>query len=402
MTVAECAPTAAAVRPSLVSRWTTLALAWQTLFIAANALTWRRLALPRQAQSGIPAHPSPLSRIAVLVPARNEVAVIETCVLSLLRQNHPNLHIWALDDMSEDGTGPLLTSLAARHPRLTVLQGIPPPRGWLGKNWACHQLATAALADPDTEYLLFTDADTVHQPDAVLAAVLEMQRTGAEFLTAWPRQRAESLAERLVQPMPQWFILSLLPVVLVDHTYGPRLASLNAGNGQFLLFHQQLYRRMDGHRSQRGEVREDVKMARRAKQSGAKTLLRDASGLVETRMYRGFGEVWRGYSKNLYAFLGRSPLAALAFAVLLIGSHLWPWLRVLDALRQRRTEPALTGLVQIGLSLSGRLLEAQRFQFRRRDALLHPLSLLMTLAILLNSMAWHYSGRGDWKGRRLR
>jgi cellulose synthase/poly-beta-1,6-N-acetylglucosamine synthase-like glycosyltransferase len=130
-----------------------------------------------------------LPTISVLVPARNEALNIETCLTSLLAQNYDNYEVIALDDESQDDTGAILKRLSQTNPRLKILSGTPLPAGWVGKPWACQQLAEAARG----ELLLFTDADTRHHPKMLLAAAGAQQASGADFISGMPRARNEKL-----------------------------------------------------------------------------------------------------------------------------------------------------------------------------------------------------------------
>ena len=105
--------------------------------------------------------------VSVLVPARNEARNIEACLDSLLLQDYPDYELIVLDDHSTDSTPEILGRLAAHNPRLRLLSGAALPAGWLGKHWACHQLYQASTGD----LLLFTDADTRHEPDMLRASV---------------------------------------------------------------------------------------------------------------------------------------------------------------------------------------------------------------------------------------
>jgi Glycosyltransferases, probably involved in cell wall biogenesis len=122
--------------------------------------------------------------VSILVPARNEAHNIERCVTSLLEQDYPCFEVLVLNDHSTDNTGEILARLQCRDARLKVLNGKDLPHGWLGKAWACQQLSEAATG----ELLLFTDADTVHRPDAVRRAVATLLSTQSDMLTAVPYQ----------------------------------------------------------------------------------------------------------------------------------------------------------------------------------------------------------------------
>ena len=143
-----------------------------------------------------------LLRVSVLVPARNEEANISNCVRSLLAQDYPDFEVVVLNDGSTDRTGEILAELAGA--RLRVLEGADLPEGWLGKNWACHQLAEAA----DGEIILFTDADTRHGPQSVRHGVAALEAEGADLLTAIPHEETVTWAERLVVPVIPWSILT--------------------------------------------------------------------------------------------------------------------------------------------------------------------------------------------------
>jgi chlorobactene glucosyltransferase len=147
--------------------------------------------------------------VAVLVPARNEARNIEACVSSLLAQDYPNYELIVLDDHSDDSTGEIVRQLglgAAGDRRL--ISGEPLPAGWTGKNWACHQLARAARGD----FLFFTDADTIHAPGTISAAVFAAQENRADLLSAWPRLITRTWGEKLVIPM-----ILVLGMVLYPH-----------------------------------------------------------------------------------------------------------------------------------------------------------------------------------------
>jgi len=147
-------------------------------------------------------HPLPPvpPKVSILVPARNEDITIEVCVRSLLAQDYPDYEVLVLDDQSTDGTPGILRKLAVENERLKVLTGSPAPIGIAGKNWACTQLAEQAKGD----LLLFTDADTVHQPGMMGGIVSALLGEKADMLTGFPRQVVKSWGERLLVPFFTW------------------------------------------------------------------------------------------------------------------------------------------------------------------------------------------------------
>ncbi len=133
--------------------------------------------------------------ISVLVPARNEAQNIEACIASMLRQDYANYEVIALDDDSSDDTAGILARLAARDPRLRVLHNHEPlPAGMNGKSRACMLLAEQARG----EWLLFVDADTVHQPHSIRAGITRALGLKVALFSAIPRQVLGTWGERPV------------------------------------------------------------------------------------------------------------------------------------------------------------------------------------------------------------
>ncbi len=198
--------------------------------------------------------PPPQTSVAILVPARNEAADIAGCVRSLLGQGEAIV----LDDESTDGTG-----AAARTAGARVLAGAPPPPGWLGKPWACAQLAAAT----DADVLVFVDADVRLAPGAVAAAVAALDEFGLDVVCPFPRQRADTAAERLVQPLLQWSWLTTLPLRVAERSPRP---SLTAACGQFLVIRRSALDRAGGHAAIRDQVLDDLALVRAVKAGGGR------------------------------------------------------------------------------------------------------------------------------------
>lgn len=340
--------------------------------------------------------------VSILVPARNEASVIAKCVRSLLKQDYPNFEIIVLDDRSEDATFSILEMLRLPSDdpqgRLRLLRGRELPEGWFGKNWACYQLSQVARG----EYLLFTDADTWHSPNALHSAMAALFMEDAQFLSVFPRQEAVTLAERLAVPLVlKFYIYALLPTWLVARS--PR-ASFSAANGQFILFQREVYDQIGGHEAVRNFLLEDVTLGRLVKKAGYKTLLPDGRDSIICRMYRSSGDVWLGFSKNLFAFFNYK-VFWLSFFLLFnwlafLGPYLW---LLLGRVRGEafNLEWFWLPLLQFGLGWLMRFLISVREGFHPLDAFLQPISIIYASAIAFNSVRWYRRG-GEWKGRKIR
>lgn len=332
--------------------------------------------------------------VSILVPARNEEDVIEACVLSLLRQDYPSFEVLVLDDHSTDRTGEILHRLRERYPQLRVLQGAPLPAGWLGKHWACHQLAAQAKGD----LLLFTDADTVHQPEALRHAVAAMETLDVHLLSLFPHQEAQTWGERLIIPFISFGIYAFLPVALAHRLGWP---SLTVTIGQFMLFRREVYEAIGGYAAVREDVIDDVSLGRRAVAQGYRVRLLDGRRQVTCRMYSGFWDAVDGFSKNVFAFFGYHALFYLLAWYLIVRLFIWPPLVVLsyafgDPILDFPLRQALLAVLEGG-ALWG--MAYRRFRLPIWMAVLYPLNMLIFFLIAMRSFFWSLMGQAVWKDR---
>jgi chlorobactene glucosyltransferase len=338
----------------------------------------------------------PGQRVSILVPARDEEKTIVQCIKSLLAQDYPDFEVLALDDHSRDHTLELLDGLAAQDSRLTVFHGLALPPGWLGKHWACHQLAEAASG----ELLLFTDADTRHHPQVLREAVSVLAGEQADFLCVWPRQEVLTWGERLVVPLIYWAFIAFLPLGLAYHT---RITALTVAIGQFMLIRRVAYNRVGGYAAIRNHTADDLALARRVKAAGLRWLALDGGNRVSCRMYTSFRQAFQGVSKNLFpAFDYR--LVPFIFVWTWLGVVFLEPLVVLVTTRLGGPLPPsairMAGLaVILALLLWG--LALGRLRFPLWIALAYPLILVLAVVIAFSSLGLNLAGKATWKGRAL-
>ncbi|MFG1900423.1 glycosyltransferase [Micromonospora carbonacea] len=333
--------------------------------------------------------------VAVLLPLRDEADRVTPCLRSLLAQRGvPGLRIVVLDDGSTDGTADVVRAVAGGDDRVTLLTGVAPPPGWLGKPHACHQLATRA--DPAATVLAFVDADVALAPYAVAAAVAELRAARATLLSPYPQIVTRTPADRLVQPLLQWLWLTFLPLRAMERSPRPSLA---AAGGQFLVVDRAGYAAAGGHAAVADRVLEDIELARAVKRSGGRIALADGSRLATCRMYDDWPQLRDGYTKSLWASFGH-PTAAAAVLVALLLLYTAPPLVALAALVAGAPAVAAMAALAWLLGVAGRAVSARATGGRWwPDALGHPVSVVVLGWLTARSYHLRKRRRLSWRGR---
>ncbi len=336
-----------------------------------------------------PTDPPPVSeRVSVLLPLRDEAHRVAPCLHAVLAQERvPDLEVLVLDDDSTDGTAELVHRVAAGDARVRVLAGRPLPAGWLGKAHACDRLAAAATGS----VLVFLDADVVLAPCGAAASVTLLRGAGLDVGCPYPRQLADGLGPRLVQPLLQWSFLTTLPLALAERSARP---SLSAGNGQLLVIDAATYRRSGGHFAVRGEVLEDVALVRAVKRVAGRGGIVDGTTVATCRMYDGWPDLREGYAKSLWAAFGSPAGAAGALGLLGLAYVVPPLAAVLAGSRM--------GALGYGVAVLGRWLVARRTRQRVwPDVLAQPASVVVFGWLVVDSWLRRRRGGLVWKGRKL-
>jgi glycosyltransferase involved in cell wall biosynthesis len=343
-------------------------------------------------------------KVSVIVPARNEEANLERVLCSLAGQQSVR-EILVVDDNSRDRTAEIARALKEEIPRLRILRVDSLPEGWLGKSYAVALAAREAAGD----WLLFTDADTEHLPGS-LAATLEIaEREGADLLSLSPGQITPTWWEKAVIPLVYVHLARLYRFEDVSDPESPAAAA----NGQYLLIRRAMYERIGGHEAIRNQVLEDVELAKRVKTAGGKLIFLPGAEWVQTRMYRTFGEMWRGWTKNLFLLYGQSLAKIFRTMGGLCLSNLLPVLWLLGSailLFSRPQYIQICGwlpLLPLGALLIGLVQSAVYYRAVKRLGFLSNVVAwrsageTILIALLINSViAYRISHHVEWKGRR--
>jgi hypothetical protein len=341
----------------------------------------------------------PLPPISVLIPARNEEAVIRPTVEAALGNWGVEFEVVVLDDHSEDRTAEIVETLADRDPRLRLVEAPELPPGWCGKQHACWVLAHQARF----QLLVFLDADVRLAPQALARMASFLEATHADLASGIPHQETVGFLEKLVIPLIHFVLLGFLPIARMRRT---QLPSLSAGCGQLFITRRSSYDQVGGHSAIRQTLHDGIKLPRRFRSAGLKTDLFDATDLATCRMYRSGAELWQGLAKNAGEALA-APLMIVPMSVILLGGQVVP--PVLLALAFAGW-PApwpvgefVLAVVASAASYYPRIAGARRFHQTWLGALLHPLGVL--ILVLIQWYAFLRNALGlpaHWKGRPYR
>ena len=332
--------------------------------------------------------------ISVLVPARNEERGIRECIDSLCNQVYSSYEVLVLDDGSTDSTPDILKELQEQYlDKLTIIYGASLPNAWVGKSHACYQLSMKAKG----EYLLFTDADTIHSPYSLLSLVRTSSHYQADLLTAVPNQKLSSFWEHLMIPFMHVLYHGYLPNSMIYSNHDSRFS---AANGQLMLFRYDAYQEIDGHKSVKSSLVEDIDIAKKIKQNKSKVVLANAIDIVSCSMYSGFNEVFMGFSKNFYSGLSERFSIFLFFVFHLFTAYVLPPIIIIFALISGNAELMQWGLLLTILGMFIRLSSTIQFSLPFFHIFLQPLSALFAIVIAGNSFLWSLPNSGrKWKGR---
>ena len=320
--------------------------------------------------------------VSVIVPARNEEACLAACLRSIVTQTGIEFEVIVVDDGSSDGTA----GIARSFPGVAVISADPLPGGWTGKNNAM----SAGARNAKGKWLLFTDADTVHNPGSLARAVAEAEQHGAALLSYSPEQEAHGFLEKAVMPV----IFAELAATYPPNKVSDPASPIAAANGQYLLISRDTYDAVGGHAKIASDLLEDVALARLVKSSGRRMFFRYGGDAVRTRMYRSWSQMKEGWTKNL-ALLFRHPVRR---ALILLIFWAFSWVTF---------APGVTAIASRYWKLSWLVLPIVVMYGRVARGNFRPLSNFIAVAVgipmaayfLISSASRRNKGAVVWKGR---
>lgn len=348
-----------------------------------------------------------LPKISVCIPARNEEKNIANLLESIIIQGYSNIEILVLDDQSTDRTNKIVRSLSDDHSNfIQLLSGKPKPEHWLGKPWACHQLALKATG----EILLFLDADTILEPGALEKISFTFRNDNLDMAAFWPKQILGTFWEKTVIPLIYYALVTALPAIYVyrDPKWMPPFlkkrfrTAFAAANGQCIAIKKNCYHIIGGHEAVKNNIVEDVELAKIVKKHHGKVRMFNGIGTVKCRMYRNNKELYAGLRKNFLAGFQNRLTVFIAAALLHIIVFILPWITIILAVIFGNPGLFFLSAASITIILMHRLLLARWFEWNPVYAFTHPIGVLWFQWLGLVKIFDHLTGKKSvWKGRKV-
>ncbi|MEC8818305.1 MAG: glycosyltransferase family 2 protein [Planctomycetota bacterium] len=253
--------------------------------------------------------------VAVVIPAHDEEALIESCARGILAQDHGSLHVIFVLDRCTDRTEARLRSVVEGDARCTILVLDECPPDWAGKCNAASQGARKAL-ELGVDYLLFTDADTRFDPGLVRAAVGLASRERADLVSVLSTLTCTRWDEKVVQPVASFNLLRMHPTDLVNRPQNPRAFA----NGQFMLFSRAIYEGIGGHHCVHEDLLEDIAFARKVRKHGGRGIIVNSDGMLRVAMYDSLQAMREGWKRIFIEVARRQPRRLMVWGCRAIGA----------------------------------------------------------------------------------
>jgi glycosyltransferase involved in cell wall biosynthesis len=349
-------------------------------------VAWGLLRLP-WIKDFAPAKDADCPRISLIFAARDEQEKLPGALATLATIDYPDLEIIAVDDRSQDATGPILDEFSRTHERFRAVRVSALPPGWLGKPHALQKAYESATG----EWLLFTDADVRFAPDALRRAAAMVQQKNLDHLTLFGD----------VEMVGFWETVLITFFGLAFHIANDPYRVSNphsrayVGVGAFQLIKRPAYEACGTHRRLAMEVVDDMKLGKLVKQAGLRSSVGVAQEAVVVRWHAGAGNLIRGVTKNFFAALGYNlPFVVLAitgmllmnvapFAGVIFGHG---WVRILSG-------------VAVVLALAFHVGVDWAMRVSPLYALTHPLgAVLFSYMLLRSTVVTLWQGGVTWRG----
>ena len=333
-------------------------------------------------------------KISVIIPARNEESDIAPALRSVLNQQGVELEVVVIDDHSTDRTGELVDDIARSDTRVTVLHEPPLKTGWLGKCNAMQHGAVGATGD----YLLFTDADIVHAPGCFATVLNEMQQNTYDFISLFPRCDNQSFWENVNIPIYFFGVAKLLATPgLEDPDSAQAVAS-----GALMLIKTQVFYDIEGFQGVKGEMFDDVGLARLLKSKQYRIGYRLAPECVRVRLFKNNRDAFWGNTKNILTAVEDHVWLAVPLMLVAILQYWTPVLAVMLGALMPNPLLLLVGLGTYGIQYVSFFTVRRILRFCPLKLLFFPLVAIVGTCCIGRPLYYHTKGAISWRGRTIK
>lgn len=325
--------------------------------------------------------------VSVIIPARNEEENIKNIIDAVLNQKYENFEVIVVDDGSSDRTPEILDGYTDRIKKIRIDEK---PEGWCGKNFAVY----TGYKNSRNEILAFIDADVYIGPYMLKKAISYMEKNNIDMISFLPKLKMDTFWERVLMHTMGSLIFFFFPPHRVNL---PQTKNIMA-NGQFLLVKRNAYEKINGHIAVKEEVEEDVELARTIRKAGFKYIFVGAFDDMSTRMYTGFSEIIKGWSKGIYIHIKKNSVRVFSLSSLFFIFWIYPYIDFLyDIIKLKLDATAISvALLFLFDFISRASVKHHKFYF-----IFYPLSSFIIFLLFLYNFYRFFLKRGVlWKGRR--
>jgi glycosyltransferase involved in cell wall biosynthesis len=333
-------------------------------------------------------------KISVIIPARNEEQDVASSLRSVLNQEGVELEVIVVNDHSTDRTGEIVNEIARSDSRVKVLHNPPLTQGWLGKCNAMQQGAAEAAG----EYLLFTDADIMHRPGCFATALGVMEEEAYDFISLFPLFESRSLWENVNMPIYFFGVAKLLATPGLEDP-----SSANAvASGALMLIRARVFREIGGFQSVKGEMLDDVGLARLLKTQNYRVGYRLAPECLQVRLFKNTRDAFWGTTKNILVAVEGHLWLAIPLIILGVLQNLTPLLAFALGLAKANGLLLLVGLTTYGIQYFSFFSVRRLCRFHSLKLLFFPLVAIVATCCIVRALVLHGKGAILWRGREIK
>ncbi len=332
--------------------------------------------------------------VTVVVPARNEVPVLDYCLRGLREQDHGPLRVVVVDDESTDATAELAARHAREDPRITVTSTGGPPPGWTGKTHAMHVGVQAAGAGEPGEWLLFLDADTEPAPQLVTRLLATAVELDSDLVSTpgGPPAHPSLVWPLLMPPGTQLICENAAP----DGRGGKAFAI-----GHCILVRRTYFDKVGGWAPLAEVGNEDIALATAVRDAGGRTRTVRSVDTLTSHGMDPFGRGWASFRKSFSVGTGGNVPLLAAAGVAHIAFGVTPPAALVTGWRARRRWLAAAGAVAWGAQGLAHARAAQAMGAPARSAPIAPLAWSLIGGLFLDAARQVRRGAMRWKDRPL-